>query len=314
MGIRTIIAVVGLSIAIATSVHAGLTNSYTSASSHTWDTAGAWSAGVSPTTNDASDFITNATSKTVSIDSIVVSGSPQELTITNLTVWGTATTTNTLNLTNMNSAASPVPLKILNNFIIGDRGQLKINNSTLQVNNLSTSNSAILSFWLGTNAVPISVVNNLLLGGTLNVSSNAGFTFTTYTLFNYGGGLTSNGLTVGTVPTNTVCTINTSTPGQVNLIVTPASSSSITGSVQLISIVRTNTTDMAITWTATGSSSSLVQFTSGAIDGSYTSNGFADISSSQFTPVGSGVFTNTYTDPGGATNVPSHFYRVHYFQ
>ncbi len=214
----------------------------------------------------------------------------------------------------MNSAVAPMPLKILKTFIIGDRGQLKINNSTLQANTLSTSNNAILSFYLGTNSIPVAVVNNLLLGGTLNINSAVGFTNTTYTLFTYGGGLTSNGLTIGTTPTtNFTYALDTSTAGKVNLIVSSSSSSSTTASVQLISIAR-NTSDIAITWSATGGSTSRVQFTSGAVDGSYSTNNFADILASQFTPPGSGIVTNTYTDVGGATNVPSHFYRIHLLQ
>lgn len=309
MGIRTIIAIIGLSFAAATT-QAGVTNSYSSGSSHFWDVGGAWSTGSSPTANDTADFITNASSKIVSIAAIDADSFPGELTISNLTVAAAVNTTNTLALTNVNSAASPVPLKILNTLIIGDRGQLRINNSTLQANTLSTSNNAIFNFYLGTNSVPVGVVNNLLLGGTLNVNNAGGFTNTTYTLFTFGGGLTYNGLTVGTTPTNFSCVIDTSIAGQVNLVVSQSQSSSSTASVQFVSIVR-NTSDIAITWAATGGSTSLVQFTSGALDGSYSSNNFADIPASQFNPPGSGLVTNTYPDVGGATNIPSRFYRIH---
>jgi len=45
-----------------------------------------------------------------------------------------------------------------------------------------------------------------------------------------------------------------------------------------------------------------VQFTSGALDGSYNTNNFADIPASQLIAPGGGIFTNTYTDVGGATS------------
>jgi hypothetical protein len=97
------------------------------------------------------------------------------------------------------------------------------------------------------------------------------------------------------------------------LIVSQSQSSSSTASVQLVSIVRSNS-DIAITWAATGGSTSFVQAASGTLDGSYTSNNFADIPASQFNPGGSGIVTNTYPDVGGATNIPSRYYRIHLSQ
>jgi hypothetical protein len=53
-----------------------------------------------------------------------------------------------------------------------------------------------------------------------------------------------------------------------------------------------------------------VQVTSGAADGSYNTNGFADIASSLTIVGGSGDTSTNYTDAGGATNTPSRYYRV----
>ncbi len=334
MGIRTIIAIVGLSLAI-TTTHAA-TNSWTytgaNVNNYHWDATGSWSLGAAPTVNDNQDYITNSSTKTVIINASDAALEPAELTISNLTVAGTAGVINTLCLSNMNAGAL-VPLHVLGGLTVNTGGVVMVTNSMLKVdgtllvngttwfNNLSTAHasnatfnsSAIMTFTLGTNTNTVVVSNNLTLGGTINVVAGGGFsTNSTYTIFTYGGIFTSNAVTVGTTPPNSTFSVDTSVAGKVNLTISPASSSNV---IQLISIARTNTTDIAITWSATGGSTSLVQSNSAAIDGSYTtSNGFADITSSQFAPGGSGVFTNTYTDPGGATNVPPHFYRIHYFQ
>lgn len=335
MGIRTITAIVGLVFAVTTTAHAA-TNSwtYTGANVNTyhWDVFSSWSLNAAPTINDNQDFITNAVTKAVAINASDAAGEQSELTISNLTVSGVGGVTNTLALTNMNVGAL-VPLHVLNGLTIGAGGVLFVTNSMLQVdgallvngstwfNNLSTvhlsnatfNSTAIMTFTLGTNTNTAVVAQNLILGGTLNVVAGAGFTNTTYTIFTYGGMFTSNLVTIGTTPSNATCSVDTSVAGKVNLIVGITSSSSSTATVQLISIVHTGN-DIAITWSAPGGSTSLLQSNSATINGSYTSNGFADILSSQFAPGGSGVFTNTYTDVGGATNVPPHFYRVHYFQ
>jgi hypothetical protein len=235
------------------------------------------------------------------------------LTISNLTVSGAGNVVNTLNLTNMNLGAL-IPLKILNTLTIGSGGQLQIVFSKLVTSNANISSTAVLLFALGTNSSPVVVTNNLTLAGTLNVADAGGFfSASSYTLFTYGGLLTYSGLTIGTTPSNVTCAIDTSVPGLVKLTVNGGITPPSTGTVQLISIVR-NTSDIAITWAATGGSTSLVQVTSGAVDGSYNTNNFADIPASQFTPPGSGIVTNTYTETGGATNAPSRFYRIHLFQ
>jgi hypothetical protein len=337
MGIRTIAAIVGLTLAV-TTAQAGNTNSWrATGASGFWDNSGAaWSLSAPPSLTDTADFITNVNSKTITIDVDVVSDSPSTLTISNLTLGGAATVTNTLLL---NTSGTNTPLHVFNAMLVSNAAVLQITNSFLQVdgglggiftvlgsmrildgarvqlNKAVITNGAVLQFALGTNMGTVATTSDLTLGGTLNLLNGGSLTNTTYTLFTYGGVLNYNGLTIGTTPSsNFTYAVNTSTAGQVNLIVSSASSST-TNVIQLISIVRTNGTDIAITWSATGGSTSLVQSNSAALDGSYTTNnGFADISSSQFIAPGSGIATNTYTDPGGATNVPPHYYRVHYFQ
>jgi PKD repeat protein len=101
---------------------------------------------------------------------------------------------------------------------------LTLGGSTLTVsNNLNLGGAATLNFGVGTNATEIAVAGNLTLGGTLNIADAGGFTANTYTLFTYGGTLTTNGspgiLSIGTTPDPTMgYTVDISSSGVVNLI------------------------------------------------------------------------------------------------
>ena len=66
----------------------------------------------------------------------------------------------------------------------------------------------------------INVGGNLTLDGTINVDVSAGGIFGggIYRVFNYGGVLTDNGLTLGTMPFGSDVSVQTSVAGQVNLI------------------------------------------------------------------------------------------------
>lgn len=66
---------------------------------------------------------------------------------------------------------------------------------------------------------------------------------------------------------------------------------------------------MEITWTTLAGTTNAVQAAPGAADGSYSTNGFVDISSPSVT-IGSGAVTNSYFDVGAATNFPARYYRV----
>jgi hypothetical protein len=319
MGIRKIVAIVSLGL-IAINVHAGSTNSWKAAGSTFWDTDNAWSLNAEPSLTDTADFITNAASKIVTIDSVVVSDSI--LTISNLTVGGVGSSTNTLLL---NEGGTNVPLEILSSMLVSNGGLLQITNSFLQVdgnvggmftllgsmrvlnkakvqvNKAVISNGAVMQFALGTGSIPVAVTTDLTLGGTLNIVDGGGFTNTTYTLFTYGGGLINNGPVIGTTPTNSTCVLDTSIPGQVNVIVTlPQPPSS--GAFRIVSVAR-SANDIVITWTAANAGANEIQ----AENGNCNTNNFADISAS--IAVNAGV-TNTYTDVGGVTNAPSRFYRV----
>jgi PKD repeat protein len=212
------------------------TNSWKSGSGSFWDLDTAWSLSVAPSISDIADFITNATTKTVTIDSSVGSDA---LTISNLTIGGIGSTTNTLFLKNMGTNV----LHVLNGMAVTNNGILQITNSILQVDgaagraflvngslqilnkakvqlsNAVVSSSAVLQFALGTNSIPVAVSNNLAVAGMVSATDAGGFTTNTYTLFACGGSLTDNGLTLGSVPAGYNGVLN-NTATQVRLIVT----------------------------------------------------------------------------------------------
>lgn len=88
--------------------------------------------------------------------------------------------------------------------------------------NLTLAGSMVMNYALGTDAATLAVVGNLALGGTINVAEAAGFGPGTYTLCTYTGGLTGTSV-LGTTPTGYDCSFDTSTAGQVNLVVTSSS-------------------------------------------------------------------------------------------
>ena len=86
-------------------------------------------------------------------------------------------------------------------------------------NNLTLNNGSTLQFSLGTYSDQVDVTGDLTLGGTLNLSAAAGFGPGTYTLFNYQGALDVGTLTMGTAPAGYTYTFDTSSLGEVNLVV-----------------------------------------------------------------------------------------------
>jgi autotransporter-associated beta strand protein len=97
---------------------------------------------------------------------------------------------------------------------------------TLTVSNdLALSGASVLDYALGSNSDLTVVSGDLALDGTLNITDAGGFAPGSYTLLTYGGTLATNGsaqiLSVGAVPdTNLIYTVDISSNGYVNLIVT----------------------------------------------------------------------------------------------
>ncbi|MDX3900374.1 MAG: autotransporter-associated beta strand repeat-containing protein [Sphingobium sp.] len=91
---------------------------------------------------------------------------------------------------------------------------------------LALSSGALLAYEFGQANVPggplndlVDVGGNLVLDGTINVTVPAGGSFDPglYRVFNYAGGLTDNGLAIGTIPSSSYY-VQTSIAGQVNLV------------------------------------------------------------------------------------------------
>ncbi|MBB4839230.1 fibronectin-binding autotransporter adhesin [Sphingomonas kyeonggiensis] len=93
--------------------------------------------------------------------------------------------------------------------------------------NLSIAQGATLGYEFGSANVAggtlndlVNVGGNLVLDGTINASQTAGGLFSAgvYRVFNYGGTLTDNGLTLGALPAGSNVAVQTSIAGQVNLV------------------------------------------------------------------------------------------------
>ncbi len=100
-----------------------------------------------------------------------------------------------------------------------------LDNNTLTMNgNLTLANGSMTNIALGTptGSALFDVKGDLTLGGTLNVTEDVGgFGAGVYRIFDYGGTLTDNGMTIGTVPQNSDASgmwIQTDYEHQVNLV------------------------------------------------------------------------------------------------
>jgi len=84
-----------------------------------------------------------------------------------------------------------------------------------------------------------------------------------------------------------------------------------TNPASLFTVISTapSGTDIVITWKTAGVRTNAVQATAGLPDGSYNTNGFADVSGPIVIGV-TGDTTTNYTDVGGATNSPARYYRI----
>ena len=80
--------------------------------------------------------------------------------------------------------------------------------------------------------------------------------------------------------------------------------------LHIISVAPRSNGDMLITWKTAGGRSNAVQVTAGDANGGYNTNVVEITSPPHIIISGSGDVTTNYTDGGGATNVPSRFYRV----
>jgi fibronectin-binding autotransporter adhesin len=114
--------------------------------------------------------------------------------------------------------------------VVGAGGRLAPGNSpgTLTINGgLALDAASILDFEFGQANVAGGLLNDLVnvggdltLDGTINVAVSAGGTFGPgiYRVFNYGGTLTNNGVSLGALPGGSQVSVQTAIAGQVNLV------------------------------------------------------------------------------------------------
>jgi hypothetical protein len=87
-------------------------------------------------------------------------------------------------------------------------------------NNLTLFSPTVLNFTLGTNAATVSVISNLALGGTINITNGPGFTNGTYTLLTCGKTISGNLPALsGKPPGFSYVYTLTNASGQINLLV-----------------------------------------------------------------------------------------------
>ena len=97
--------------------------------------------------------------------------------------------------------------------------------ATLMTGVMVLSSTANLNFELGTASDRVDVTGNLTADGVLGVTPATGFHAGTYTLFNYSGALTDNGISLGSLPSAAAYAIDVATPGQVKLRAYPTATS-----------------------------------------------------------------------------------------
>ncbi|WLH82387.1 autotransporter-associated beta strand repeat-containing protein [Pseudomonas sp. FP2338] len=107
---------------------------------------------------------------------------------------------------------------------MADGSTLKAGAATpLSVGSLALSSGTTLDFALGApgaSTTAVNVAGNLTLDGTLNVTDAGGFGLGVYQLFRYGGALTDNGLTLGSLPVGVGnLSLQTALANQLNLLV-----------------------------------------------------------------------------------------------
>jgi hypothetical protein len=186
--LRRSVAVLLTAVAVPTASHAQ-TNSWISPTRGFWDDYTKWSLEIAPA-NTHSVYITNAPTKTVTIDSITSGDYPDSMTISDLTISAPDPSTNTLSLTD---AGLAVPLQVMNGCSVSNGSALIVDNSAMivQAGLLSVNGALILtSGWLAANSgmqVGFSGAGTVtLVGGTLTTSSLQANTSATVNFF---GGL-----------------------------------------------------------------------------------------------------------------------------
>jgi polygalacturonase len=180
---------------------------------------------------------------------------------------------------------------------MSDASAIGINPLTLSSSTLSNGTSLTLpatsavNYVLGTNNAIVAVAGDLSLNSTINISTNTGFGPGTNTLFTYTGSLNSFTPSLGTAPGGYNFAFDTSTAGQVNLLVSSPAPSAPAN----LTAVATNL-QINLSWNA--------------VAGAATYNLYRGTSNSgPYPTVFSGLVATNYAD-ANVTNGVTYFYVV----
>jgi autotransporter-associated beta strand protein len=152
--------------------------------------------------------------------------------------------------------------------------------------NLTLNAGTTLNFKAGVGIVSsdrVAVTNNLVLGGTLNVTNLAGFAAGTYTLFTYGKTLSGTLPVIGAKPSGYSLTLNTNTPGQVRLIV-QAQTPPVFGKVII--------SDGAVIFSGTGGPTNVSYYVLNSTNLTLPLAAWTRLATNQFNATGGFSFTN----------------------
>ena len=167
-------------------------NSWINPASGKWETTNNWSNGEAPSVSDSADLITNATTKTVTIDDITTN-TPSALTINNLTLSAPTGSINTLVLN-----GPGVTLVVSNSVSVNSGGSMLLSNSALHVGG-PAGGAFTVDGQLTMNSGTILVSSNLLVGSSTNSTSTVNVTGGQLVVTNGVIGIGNNGtLTNGT--------------------------------------------------------------------------------------------------------------------
>src|ERR1043166_4455507 len=121
-------------------------NSWASSTGGKWESASDWSLTAAPSGRDTQNFLTNATTKIVTIDATTSGSFPSTMTISNLTVSAPSGSTNTLFLDN---AGLTTPLRMRNDFTVSNGGAVVVQNSTISADDTATGAGIVNGLMIG---------------------------------------------------------------------------------------------------------------------------------------------------------------------
>lgn len=181
------------------------------------------------------------------------------------------------------------PVTVANGGIVAPSGNLTISNDLTLVGN------AVLDFTAGTTGTRLAVSSNLNLSGVMNITDGAGFGIGTYTLINYGGTLSGSTPWIASKPSGYDCTLDTNTPGQINLIVSVPPSPPLAPSGLNATAVSDSQVNLAWTDNSTNETAFFIE---------------RSINNSVFSQIGSvGVNVTSFSDTGLSSST-AYYYRI----